>query len=72
MLDFGTTARLDDSAGPLSAARVTTRLECNPDTPYQLQVDGGLHGGIGEVRYLAGSAKHSKLIPYHLYRDAAR
>lgn len=75
VLDFGTTARLDDPAGPLSAALVTTRLprlECNPDTHYQLQVDGGLHGGVGEVRYLAGSAAHSKPIPYRLYRDAAR
>ncbi|MBK5313097.1 MULTISPECIES: Csu type fimbrial protein [unclassified Pseudomonas] len=75
VLGFGTIARLDDSAGPLSAALVTTRLsrlECNPDTPYQLQVDGGLHGGIGEVRYLTGSAEHSKPIPYCLYRDAAR
>lgn len=75
VLDFGTTARLDDPAGPLSAALMTTRLprlECNPDTPYQLHVDGGLHGGVGEVRYLAGSAEHSKPIPYRLYQDAAR
>ena len=75
VLDFGTAARLDDPAGPLSAALVTTRLprlECNPDTPYQLQVDGGLHGGTGEVRYLAASAEHSKPIPYRLYQDAAR
>lgn len=75
VLDFGTTARLDDPAGPLSAALVTTRLprlECNPDTPYHLQVDGGLHGGVGEVRYLAGSAERSKPIPYRLYQDAAR
>lgn len=75
VLDFGSTARLDDPAGPLGAALVNTRpprLECNPDTSYQLRVDGGLHGGVGEVRYLAGSAEHSKLIPYRLYQDAAR
>jgi spore coat protein U-like protein len=47
------------------------RLECNPDTPYQMRVDGGLHGGVGEVRYMAGSFG-SKPIPYRLYQDAAR
>ncbi len=74
VLDFGSTARLDDRAGPLSAALTSTRqprLECNPDTPYQVRIDGGLHGGIGEVRYLAGDA-HSSPIPYRLYRDPAR
>ena len=75
VLDFGSTARLDDPAGPLSTALVSgrlPRLECNPDTPYQLRVDGGLHGGVGEVRYLAASAEHGKPIPYRLYQDAAR
>ena len=74
VLDFGSTARLDDPAGPLGAALTNQRLprlECNPDTPYQLRVDGGLHGGVGEVRYMAG-APGSKPIPYHLYQDAAR
>lgn len=74
VLDFGSTARLNDPAGPLSAALTSARLprlECNPDTPYQVRIDGGLHGGIGEVRYLAGDAR-STLIPYRLYRDAAR
>ncbi|HWD32615.1 MULTISPECIES: spore coat U domain-containing protein [Pseudomonas] len=74
VLDFGSTARLDDPAGPLGAALTNhrlPRLECNPDTPYQLRVDGGLHGGVGEVRYMAGAAG-SKPIPYHLYQDAAR
>ncbi|NWD03876.1 Csu type fimbrial protein [Pseudomonas gingeri] len=74
VLDFGNTARLNDPAGPLSAALTSTRLprlECNPDTPYQVRIDGGLHGGIGEVRYLAGDARSSP-IPYRLYRDAAR
>lgn len=75
VLDFGSTARLDDPAGPLGAALMNERLprlECNPDTPYQLRVDGGLHGGVGDVRYLAGSAEHSKPIPYRLYQDPAR
>lgn len=74
VLDFGSTARLDDPAGPLAAALTNQRLprlECNPDTPYQMRVDGGLHGGVGEVRYLAGTAD-SKPIPYRLYQDAAR
>jgi len=75
VLDFGSGARLDNQDGPLGAALFNPRqprLECNPDTPYQLRVDGGLHGGVGEIRYLAGTAEHSKPIPYRLYRDAAR
>ena len=75
VLDFGSTARLDDPAGPLGAALMNERLprlECNPDTPYQLRVDGGLHGGVGDVRYMAGNAEHSKPIPYRLYQDPAR
>lgn len=74
VLDFGSTARLDDPAGPLAAAMTNQRLprlECNPDTPYQMRVDGGLHGGVGEVRYMAASTG-SKPIPYRLYQDAAR
>lgn len=74
VLDFGNTARLDQQAQALGAALSNSRmprLECNPDTPYQIRIDGGLHGGIGEVRYLAGD-EHSTPIPYRLYRDAAR
>ncbi|MDL5593978.1 spore coat U domain-containing protein [Pseudomonas kribbensis] len=74
VLDFGSAARLDDPAGPLGAALMNARLprlECNPDTPYQLRVDGGLHGGTGEVRYMTGEAG-GKAIPYRLYQDAAR
>lgn len=73
-LDFGETARLDDPAGPLGAALMNERLprlECNPDTPYQLRVDGGQHGGVGDVRYMSGSPG-SKPIPYRLYQDPAR
>jgi spore coat protein U-like protein len=75
VLDFGSSARLDDPAGPLGAALMNERLprlECNPDTTYQLRVDGGLHGGVGDVRYMASSAEHSKPIPYRLYQDPAR
>ncbi|WP_124427965.1 Csu type fimbrial protein [Pseudomonas orientalis] len=75
VLDFGSAPRLDDPAGPLSAALISQRqprLECNPDTPYQVRVDGGLHGGVGEVRYLANDAPASKPIPYRIYADAAR
>lgn len=74
-LDFGSTARLDDPAGPLSAALPGSRqprLECNPDTPYQMRIDGGLHGGVGEVRYLASNTRAGKPIPYRLYQDPAR
>ncbi|MCB2252328.1 spore coat U domain-containing protein [Pseudomonas chlororaphis] len=75
VLDFGSGPRLDGPEGALGAALPATRrprLECNPDTPYQLRVDGGQHGGVGEVRYLAGAAEHSKPIAYRLYQDAAR
>ncbi len=75
VLDFGNGPRLDDPAGPLSAALISQRqprLECNPDTPYQIRVDGGLHGGVGEVRYLANAAPSSRPIPYRIYADAAR
>jgi len=74
VLDFGSGARLDDPAGPLSAALISQRqprLECNPDTPYQVRVDGGLHGGTGEVRYLSATPL-IKPIPYRIYADAAR
>jgi len=74
VLDFGSTARLDDPAGPLGAvlnASRLPRLECNPDTPYQLRVDGGLHGGTGEVRYMTGETG-GRMIPYRLYQDPAR
>lgn len=75
VLDFGRTARLDDQAGPLGAALTNARLprlECNPDTPYQLRVDGGLHGGVGDVRYMAANAGSAQPIPYRLYQDPAR
>ncbi|MDE1168054.1 MAG: spore coat U domain-containing protein [Pseudomonas sp.] len=74
-LDFGSAARLDDPQGPLSAqlsGQRLARLECNPDTAYQLQVDGGQHGGVGEVRYLGGPRAGTPAIPYTLYRDPAR
>lgn len=74
VLDFGNISRLDDSAAPLGAALGSSRLarlECNPDTPFQISIDGGLHGGLGAVRYLAGDAR-STPIPYRLYRDPAR
>ncbi len=75
VLDFGSGPRLDDPAGPLSAALISQRqprLECNPDTPYQMRVDGGLHGGAGEVRYLGNATSSGKAIPYRIYADAAR
>lgn len=74
VLDFGSTARLDTAAGPLGSALLVQRpprLECNPDTAYQLKVDGGVHGGIGEVRYLVSGAAQSRPIPYRLYQDPA-
>lgn len=74
VLDFGSTARLDNAAGPLTSALLAQRpprLECNPDTAYQVKVDGGVHGGIGEVRYLASGSAHARPIPYRLYQDPA-
>ena len=74
LLDFGRTARLDGPSTPLSATLINPRLprlECNPDTTYQIQIDGGLHGGTADVRYLALESG-SPPIPYRLFRDPAR
>ena len=37
-----------------------------------MRVDGGLHGGTGDVRYLSAGVASSKPIPYRIYADAAR
>jgi len=37
-----------------------------------MRIDGGLHGGVGEVRYLASNTQAGKPIPYRLYQDPAR
>lgn len=74
VLDFGVTARLDDPSGPRTSYlhnQRPPRLECNPHTSYQLQVDAGQHGGSGEVRYLASAQPSAQPIPYRLYQDAA-
>ena len=74
ILDFGHTSRLDGPSAPLSAALINPRLprlECNPDTTYQLQIDGGQHGGNADVRYLT-LGPGSPAIPYRLFRDPAR
>ena len=74
MLDFGRAARLDGPSAPLSATLINPRLprlECNPDTTYQIQIDGGQHGGTADVRYLA-LGLGSLQIPYRLFRDPAR
>ena len=74
LLDFGRAARLDGPSTPLSASLINPRLprlECNPDTTYQLQIDGGQHGGTADVRYLALGA-NGPTIPYRLFRDPAR
>lgn len=73
-IDLGSTARLDGLGAPLSGVLLSQRpprLECNPDTPYQVRVDGGQHGGVGELRYLASHDSKARPIPYRLYRDAA-
>ncbi|MEN5302781.1 spore coat U domain-containing protein [Pseudomonas sp. TWI628] len=73
-IDLGTTARLDGPDAPLSGVLLSQRpprLECNPDTPYQVRVDGGQHGGVGELRFLASHDTKAKPIPYRLFRDAA-
>nr|WP_110994233.1 spore coat U domain-containing protein [Pseudomonas sichuanensis] len=74
VIDLGSAARLDGSGAPLSGALFSQRpprLECNPDTPYQVRVDGGQHGGTGALRYLASDDRQAKPIPYRLFRDAA-
>lgn len=74
MLDFGRASRLDGPSSPLNAALINTRLprlECNPDTTYQIQIDGGQHGGTADVRYLA-LGPGSPPIPYRLFRDPGR
>ena len=73
-IDLGATARLDGPGAPLSGVllnRRPPRLECNPDTPYQVRIDGGQHGGIGELRFLASADAKARPIPYRLFRDAA-
>lgn len=73
-IDLGAAARLDGGAAPLSGVLLSQRpprLECNPDTAYQIRVDGGQHGGVGELRFLASDDQQAKPIPYRLYRDAA-
>ncbi|AYN15546.1 MULTISPECIES: spore coat U domain-containing protein [Pseudomonas] len=73
-IDLGATARLDGPGAPLSGVLLSQRpprLECNPGTPYQVRVDGGQHGGVGELRYLASDDRTARPIPYRLYRDAA-
>jgi spore coat protein U-like protein len=37
-----------------------------------VRVDGGLHGGTGEVRYLTTATSSTPPIAYRLYADAAR
>ncbi|VVP86891.1 hypothetical protein PS910_02495 [Pseudomonas fluorescens] len=73
-IDLGSPARLDGPGAPLSGVLISQRpprLECNPDTPYQIRVDGGQHGGVGEVRYLGSDDAKARPIPYRLYQDAA-
>ncbi|EJN37188.1 putative secreted protein [Pseudomonas sp. GM84] len=73
-IDLGATARLDGPGAPLSGVllnRRPPRLECNPDTPYQVRIDGGQHGGVGELRFLASNDAKARPIPYRLFRDAA-
>ncbi|MGE7993634.1 Csu type fimbrial protein [Pseudomonas sp. NPDC089554] len=73
-IDLGVVARLDGPGAPSSGVLYSPRpprLECNPDTPYQIRVDGGQHGGVGELRFLASDDAQARPIPYRLYRDAA-
>lgn len=73
-IDLGSPARLDGPGAPVSGVLLSSRpprLECNPDTTYQVRVDGGQHGGVGELRYLASHDARTRPIPYRLYQDAA-
>lgn len=73
-IDLGRAARLDAPTAPLSGVLISRRpprLECNPDTPYQVRVDGGQHGGVGELRYLASADPKVPPIAYRLFKDPA-
>ncbi len=73
-IDFGAVSRLDGPQASRSGTLLgpsVPRLECNPDTPYQVRVDAGQHGGSGAVRFLAMSGSSARPIPYRLFRDAA-
>ena len=74
-IELGAVARLDGATAPVSGTSLSERpprLECNPDTPYQVRVDGGQHGGVGDLRFLAmADDAKARPIPYRLYRDAA-
>ena len=65
-IDLGAAARLDGPDAPLSGVLLSQRpprLECNPDTAYQVRVDGGQHGGVGELRFLASDDTKARPIP---------
>ncbi|MNO46062.1 Spore Coat Protein U domain protein [compost metagenome] len=78
-LDFGSHTRLDalhrlstqlnGNAAPIP--HMQARLECNPGINYELQMDGGLNGGVGDVRYMANTDADAPATPYRLYSDAA-
>ncbi|MDF0730941.1 spore coat U domain-containing protein [Pseudomonas entomophila] len=73
-IDLGAAPRLDGPGAPRTGVLLDQhppRLECNPDTPYQVRVDGGQHGGVGELRFLASDDRQARPIPYRLYRDPA-
>ncbi|MBJ9976403.1 spore coat protein U domain-containing protein [Pseudomonas sp. S75] len=73
LIDLGSVARLDGPGAPLAGRLLSQRpprLECNPDTAYQVRIDAGQHGGVGETRYL-GASGSARPIPYRLFRDAA-
>ena len=74
-IDLGSVARLDGPSSPNTGALLLTRpprLLCNPDTAYQVSVNGGLHGGAGDLRFLARSdGRRGAVLPYRLFHDAA-
>lgn len=55
--------------GGTAVRKVGIVARCTRNTPYQLILDTGLHGGVG-VRNMANTT--GDRIPYRLYKDEAR
>lgn len=63
-LNFGTMV-----LGEIKTQTVEITTKCTKDSPFQLVLDAGLHGG-GGVRNMADT--DGNLVPYRLYKDTAQ
>ncbi|MDX5629272.1 MULTISPECIES: spore coat U domain-containing protein [unclassified Brenneria] len=71
-IDFGTLsapAATVDVASTVGGGSIV--VTCTPGIAVSIELDYGLHGGDGERRYVMNTTG-SALLPYQLYRDAAR